>query len=101
MHLSAINTFVLVSGAFSILGTVLLGYLALGSYREGREVRRLQLEVAHLMGEVHELQSEMHEDQRSTHDELLETKETVERVAQATRRRRLPRLRLEFGVDSD
>jgi len=43
----------------------------------------------------------MHEDQRSTHDELLETKETVERVAQATRRRWLPRLRLEFGVDSD
>ncbi|HEY2741230.1 MAG TPA: hypothetical protein VGI69_03510 [Gaiellaceae bacterium] len=101
MHLSAIDIFVLVSGAFSILGTVLLAYLAIGSYREGREVRRLQLEVARLMGEVHELQGEMHEDQRSTHDELLETKETVQRVARATRRRRVPRLGLEFGVDSD
>ena|SRR2546425_64461 len=101
MHLSALNTFVLISGTFSILGTVLLAYLAIGSYREGRELRRIQLEVAELMSEVHELQSEMHADQQSAQNEILETKQTVERVARATQRRRLPRVRLEFGGAPD
>jgi hypothetical protein len=92
------DTFVLVSGALNIFGTFLLGYLAIGSYREGRKLRRIQLEVAELMCEVHDLQSEMRADQRSAQTEILETKETVQRVARAAQRRRLPRLRLDFGA---
>jgi hypothetical protein len=92
------DAFVLCSGALNIFGTFLLGYLAVGSYREGRKLRRIQLEVAELMNEVHDLQSEMRVDQRSAQSEILETKETVERVAQAAQRRRLPRLRLDFGT---
>jgi ABC-type multidrug transport system fused ATPase/permease subunit len=91
------DSFVLISGALNIVGTLLLAYLAIGSYREGRKLRRLQLEVAELMSEVHGLQSEMRADQRSAQSELLETKETVQRVARATQRRRLPRLRFDFG----
>ncbi len=92
------DTFVLISGALNILGTFLLGYLAIGSYREGRKLRRIQLEVAEVMSEVHDLQSEMRADQRSAQNEILETKETVQRVARAAQRRRLPRLRLDFGT---
>lgn len=58
-------------------------------------------EVAELMSEVHDLQSEMRADQRSAQNEILETKETVKRVARAAQRRRLPRLRLEFGSAPD
>jgi hypothetical protein len=98
VHLSGIDTFVLVSGALNIFGSFLLGYLAVGSYREGRNLRRIQLEVAELMSEVHELQSEMRADQRSAQSEILETKETVQRVARAAHRRRIPQLRLDFGT---
>ena len=57
----------------------------------------MQDEVAALMAEVRELQHEMHHDQRVATSEIVETKQTVERVAQAAqRRRRLPRVRLEF-----
>jgi phosphohistidine phosphatase SixA len=49
------------------------------------------------MTEVRELQHEMHHDQRVAASEIVRTKETVERVAEAAaRRRRLPRVRLEF-----
>jgi len=96
MH-PAIDIFVLVSGGFSIVATVPLVYLALRSFRDGRELRRLQLEVAGIMGEVHEIQREIHRDQRKAKTEILETKENVERVVQATQRRRLPRIRVEFG----
>jgi hypothetical protein len=92
---TAVDIFVLVSGSFSILATVPLVYLALRSFRDGRELQRIQLEVAGLMGEVHQIQHEIHRDQRSAKSELLETKRTVERVAQATQRRRLPRVRVE------
>ena len=49
------------------------------------------------MAEVREIQREIHRDQRTARSELLETKENIERVAQATQRKRLPRVRLEFG----
>ncbi len=91
-----IDVFVLVSGSFSIVATVPLVYLAVRGFRDGRELCRIQLEVAGLMGEVHEIQREIHRDQRSTKHELIETKENVERVVQATQRRRLPRVRVEF-----
>jgi hypothetical protein len=95
-----IDIFVLVSASFSIVATVPLVYLALRSFRDGRELRRIQLEVAGLMGEVHDIQREIHRDQRSAKTEILETKENVERVVQATQRRRLPRVRVEFSPAS-
>jgi hypothetical protein len=97
VHLSGLDIFVLVSGTFSIIATFPLVYLALRSFREGRELRRIQLEVAQLMAEVREIQHEIHVDQREAKSELVETKQTVERVARAAQRRRLPRLRLEFS----
>ena len=97
MHASALDIFVLVSGSFSIAATLPLIYLALRGYRDGRELRLVQHEVAALMSEVRELQHEIHHDQRAAASEIVRTKETVERVAQAAeRRRRLPRVRLEF-----
>ena len=85
MHASGLDIFVLVSGSFSIVATIPLVYLALGSFRDGRELRRLQVEVAELMGEVRELQHEIHVDQKDARTELVQTKETVERVARTTR----------------
>jgi hypothetical protein len=93
-----LDVFVIVSGCFSILASLPLIYLALRSFGDARELRRVQLEVAELMGEVREIQHEMHRDQRRAATELVRTKETVERVAQATaRRRRMPRVRIERG----
>src|SRR5438105_11813377 len=96
MH-PALDIFVLISGSFSIVATVPLVFLAIRSFREGRELHRVQLEVAELMTEVHEIQREMHRDQRTAKSEILQTKENLERVVQATQRRRLPRLRVEFS----
>ena len=94
----ALDIFVLVSGSFSILATLPLVYLALHGYRDGRELRRVQLEVAELIGEVREIQHRIHNDQRRTATEIVHTKETVEKVARAAvRRRRLPRVRLELS----
>jgi hypothetical protein len=92
-----IDIFVLISGSFSIISTVPLIYLALRSFRDASELRRIQLEVAGLMGEVHEIQREIHQDQQAANSEILETKKNVARVVQATQRRRLPRVRVEFG----
>jgi len=101
-----LEIFVLVSGSFSILATLPLIYLALQSFREGRELRRIQLEVAALMvenkrigEEIRDLQQEMHVDQRHARSALVETQQTVERVAQISaprKRRRLPRIRVEL-----
>jgi hypothetical protein len=97
VHASPLDVFVLISGSFSIVATVPLIYLALRGYRDGRELRLVQREVASLMTEVRELQHEMHHDQRVAASEIVRTKETVERVAKAAeRRRRLPRIRVEF-----
>lgn len=96
MH--ALDFFVVLSGSFSIVATLPLIYLAFRSYREGRELRRVQLEVADLISEVRAIQHEMHHDQRRAATELVRTKQTVERVAEATRpRRRLPRVRIELS----
>jgi hypothetical protein len=95
-----LDVFAVVSGSFSILATLPLIYLALRSYREGRELHRVQHEVAELMAEVREIQHEMHRDQRAAKTDLQHTKETVERVeAATTKRRRLPRVRLELNPD--
>jgi len=101
MHASGVDIFVLVSGSFSIVATLPLVYLAVGSFRDGRELRRIQVEVADLMAEVRELQHEIHVDQRDARTELVQTKRTVERVARATQRRRFPRIRLDFTPSDD
>jgi hypothetical protein len=101
MHASGLDVFVLISGCFSVVATFPLVYLALGSFRDGRELRRIQVEVAALMGEVRELQHEIHVDQKDARTEIVQTKQTVERVARATQRRRLPRIRLEFAPAED
>ena len=93
-----VDIFVLVSGSFSIVATLPLVYLAFRSFRDGRELRRVQGEVAELVVEVREIQHEIHHHQRRAASELLSTKEVVERVAAATqRRRRLPRIRVELS----
>jgi hypothetical protein len=93
-----VDIFVLISGSFSILATLPLIYLALRSFRDGRELHRVQSEVAELVVEVREIQHEIHHDQRQAASELLSTKEVVERVAAATKhRRRLPRIRVELS----
>ena len=79
MH--AIDVFVIVSGSFAILTSVPLVYLAYRSFRDARELHRLQREVHRL--------------QREARHDIVRTKETVERVEAATRRKRLPRVRLE------
>jgi hypothetical protein len=86
MH--AIDVFVVVSGSFAILTSVPLVYLAYRSFRDARELHRLQREL-------HRLQHELHTDQRRARHDIVRTKETVERVEAATRRRRLPRVRVE------
>ena len=101
MHASGVDIFVLVSGSFSIVATLPLVYLAVGSFRDGRELRRIQVEVADLMAEVRELQHEIHVDQKDARTELVQTKQTVERVARAAQRRRLPRLRLDFAPSDE
>jgi hypothetical protein len=93
MH--ALDVFVVVSGAFSILTSVPLVYLAYRSVRDARELHRVQREVADLIGEMRELQEEIHSDQRQTRTDIVSTKNTVERVEAATaHRNRLPRLRV-------
>lgn len=93
MH--ALDVFVLVSGIFSILTSVPLVYLAYRSYRDARELHRVQSEVAALMNEMRELQQEIHSDQRQAQTDIVSTKKTVERVEAATaRRKRVPRLRV-------
>ena len=47
-----LDIFIVISGGFSIVATLPLVYLALRSYRDGRELHRVQLEVAELMTEV-------------------------------------------------
>jgi hypothetical protein len=94
MVFSGLDIFVLVSGTFSILATFPLLYLAVRAARDGRSLRRLQLEVAQLMAEVHELQGEMHRDQREAMSNLVDTRRTVETVAELAQKRRLPRVRV-------
>src|SRR5207253_745788 len=103
VQLSFVDIFVLVSGSFGIFTSLPLAYLALRSYRDAKDLRRIQVELAGLMveskelaEEVAQLQREIHRDQRVATDRLQETKQTVDRVARVTlqRRRRLPRVRV-------
>jgi hypothetical protein len=91
----ALDVFTLVSGIFSILTSIPLVYLAYRSVRDGRELHRVQRELAAVIVEIGDLQRAIHRDQREARTEIVRTKETMERVAAATaRRRRLPRVRV-------
>jgi hypothetical protein len=90
-----LDVFVVLSGTFSIAATFPLLFLAVRSFRDGRNLRQLQLEVADLMLEVHELQGEIHRDQRVAVSRLEDTRRKLDDVAELARpRRRLPRLRV-------
>src|SRR6266446_1385916 len=65
-----LDMFFVVSGAFSIVTSLPLVYLALRSYRDGRELHRVQLEVARLVSEMRVLQHEIHTDQREARTDL-------------------------------
>ena len=91
----ALDVFVVLSGTFSIAATFPLLFLALRSFRDGRALRQLQLEVTQLMHEVHELQGDIHRDQRTAVSRLEDTQRKLDDVAELARpRRRLPRLRV-------
>ena len=79
--------FILVSGTISIVAVVPLGYLALRSVLEGRELRRIQHELAVLMHDsravaqdVHRLQHELRSEQDAAKLRIDETKRTVDHV---------------------
>jgi hypothetical protein len=79
--------FILVSGTVSIVAVVPLGYLALRSVLEARELRRIQYELATLMHDsravaqdVHRLQHELRSEQDAAKQRIDETKRTVDHV---------------------
>lgn len=79
--------FILVSGTVGIVAVVPLGYLALRSLLEARELRRVQHELATLMHDsravaqdVHRLQHELRSEQDATKLRIDETKRTVDHV---------------------
>jgi len=81
------DLFVLVSGTISIVAVVPLGYLAVRSALEARELRRVQHELAMLMHDsravaqdVHRLQHELRSEQDAAKRRIDETKRTVDRV---------------------
>ena len=93
--ISLLDVFVVLSGTFSIAATFPLLYLAIRGFRDGRSLRKLQLEVAELMGEVHHVQGEIHRDQRTAVTQLEDTKRKLDDVAALARpRRRMPRVRV-------
>ena len=75
--MEGIDVFVVVSGTFGIVSSLPLGYLALRSFREGRELREIQRELA-------EIQHEIRKEQAATVGQIQETKEHVRRVGRAT-----------------
>lgn len=74
--LTGIDLFVVISGTVSIISTGPLAYLAVRSFRDGRELRRIQVELA-------EIQREIRHEQRLAVDEIQQTRERVERVGRA------------------
>jgi hypothetical protein len=95
--ISLLDVFIVLSGTFSIAATFPLLFLAVRSFRDGRSLRRLQLEVAELMVEVHQAQGEIHRDQRTAVSQLEDTKRKLDDVAELARpRRRLPRVRVKL-----
>lgn len=57
--MTPIEIFVVISGSFSVLTTVPIIILAVWSFREARELRRIQAELGGLMGDSRQLAEEM------------------------------------------
>ena len=74
--IDGIDLFVVVSGTVGILSAGPLGYLSLRSYRDARELRLIQQELA-------EIQREIRREQQLAVGEIQQTKESVERVGRA------------------
>ena len=62
--MTTLDTFVLISGTFSVLSVLPLTYLALRSMRDAKDLRRIQYELADLITETKEISEEVHELQR-------------------------------------
>jgi hypothetical protein len=82
-----VNIFELVSGTISMLVIVPLGYIAVQSMRESRDLRRIQEELTVLVREskeisqdVHRLQRELRTEQDAARVGIDETQRTVEHV---------------------
>ena len=87
--MTALDTFVLISGTFGVLSVLPLMYLAVRSVRDARDLRRIQYELAGLVTEakelseeVHELQREIQSDQRDAKTDGEHTRRTVEHVSE-------------------
>jgi uncharacterized protein YoxC len=87
--MTALDTFVLISGTFSVLSVFPLMYLAVRSVHDARDLRRIQYELAGLVTEatelseeVHELQREIQSDQRDAKTDGEHTRRTVEHVSE-------------------
>ena len=87
--MTSMQIFIAVGGAFSILSVFPLGYLALRSVREARELRLIQYELARLMREaketgeeVHALQRKIRREQEAASRTIEETKRAVEQTAE-------------------
>ena len=83
------NTFVLISGTFSVLMALPLTYLAVRSVRDASDLRRIQYELAgrvteakELNEEVHEIQREIQSDQRDAKTDGQHTRRAVEQVSE-------------------
>ena len=86
---TALDTFVLISGTFSVLTVLPLMYLAVRSVRDAKDLRRIQYELAGLVTEakeiseeVHALQREIQSDQRDAKTDGEHTRRTVEQVSE-------------------
>jgi uncharacterized protein YoxC len=90
--MTALNTFVLISGTFSVLSVLPLMYLAVRSVRDAKDLRRVQYELAGLVTEskeiseeVHELQREIQSDQRDAKTDGQHTLRRVEHVSETVK----------------
>jgi septal ring factor EnvC (AmiA/AmiB activator) len=88
--MTALNTFVLISGTFSVLSVIPLMYLAVRSVRDAKDLRRIQYELADLITEskeigeeVQKLQREIQSDQRDAKTDGEHTLRTVEQVSES------------------
>ncbi len=87
------NIFVLVSGAISMLAIIPLGYIAVQSMREARDLRRIQEELTVLVREskeisqdVQRLQRELRTEQDAARVGIDETQRTVKHVTAIVQR---------------
>lgn len=85
--MTPIETFVVISGSFSVLTTVPIIVLAVWSFREARELRRIQAELGALMGDSRQLAEEMrllqHAVRQEQQDAFAQARQGVRDVTEA------------------